>query len=271
MFKKIFFILLFFGISVGITKSEIVQEDYTISQDDILEITVYGEPDLSTTVRVAQDGTISYPLLGNIKVVDSTVRELENQLTELLGRDYLVNPQVKVFVTKYANITILGEVKNPGSYQMKENLVLTQAIALAGGFTSTAKTDSVKIIRVIDGKKEAVDVNFEQILEKALPDVTLKGNDTILVISYGQFSIMGQVVKPGVYNLKKGLTVVEAISLAGGFTPTAAQNAVKVNRKEKGKEVTIRVPVADIINSGDRNRDILVKENDTIVVPESFF
>lgn len=249
------------------------EKEYIISPNDILEITVYGEPDLSTSARVSQDGTIIYPLLGNIKVGDFTLRELEIIITHLLGQDYLVKPQVSIFVKEYAKISILGQVRGPGSYEMKESLTLTQAIALTGGFTNTANTSKVKIIRTAGDEKETLEINVDQILEKAAPDVEIKANDTIIVEEYGRFSIMGQVVRPGVYTLQRGLKVIEAINLAGGFTATAAQDGTRVIRVEGSeKKVTrMHVPVASIMKGGDTSKDIELKDGDTIVIPESFF
>jgi len=259
------------SLCLGQSGSKGSDKEYIISSDDILEITVYGEADLSITTRVSQDGTVSYPLLGNIKAADFTVRELEAYITDLLGQDYLVMPQVSIFVKEYAKISILGQVKAPGSYQMKENLTLTQAIALTGGFTPTADTSRVKIIRNIGGEKETLEVNVDQILEKSAYDIEIKANDTIIVGEYGRISIMGQVLKPGIYNLQRNLKVVEAISLAGGFTPTAALDATRVIRVEYGEKKVINVPVATIMRGGDSSQDILLQEGDTIVVPESFF
>jgi polysaccharide export outer membrane protein len=274
MMKKIalslFLLFLLAGLNPVIAQED-TEKDYNISTNDIIDITVYGESDLTTTVRVATDGTVSYPLLGDIKAEGYTVRQFESNITRMLGEDYLVNPQVKVFVKQYANISVLGEVKAPGSYQMREKLNLTEAVALAGGFTPSANSSNIKVIRTVGDKKETISVDFDKIMEKALADFILKSNDTIIVEPYGQFSIIGQVSKPGIYNLKKNLTVVQAIGLAGGFTPIAAQNATKLFREQNGKKVTIKIPIADIMASADKNRDLLIQKDDTIVVPESFF
>ncbi len=201
------------------------------------------------------------------------MRELEVIITHLLGQDYLVKPQVSIFVKEYAKISILGQVRNPGSYEMKESLTLTQAIALTGGFANTANTSKVKIIRTVGEEKETLEINVDQILEKAAADVEIKANDTIIVEEYGRFSIMGQVIRPGVYTLQRGLKVIEAINLAGGFTATAAQDGTRVIRVEGSeKKVTrMHVPVASIMKGGDTSKDIELKDGDTIVIPESFF
>jgi len=246
-------------------------EGYTISTNDILEISVYGEPDLSVTARVSQDGTVNYPFLGNIRAVGLTSREFGNNISDLLGEDYLVNPQVSVFIKEYAKISILGAVKMPGAYEMKDKLSLTQAIALASGFTDSADTSKVKIIREDKSGKQTFEVNVDQITDRSAEDVEIKAQDTIIVEEFGRFSVMGQVIKPGVYNLKKGLTVVEAVGLAGGFTNTASQNGTRVVRLVDGKKQIINVPVSDIMRGGDTSKDIMLQSGDTIVVPESFF
>lgn len=273
--KNIFFIaaiMAFFSCASSFAQAPGSEKDYTISSGNILEITVYQESDLSVTVRVANDGTISYPLLGNIQAAGMTVKELERHITALLEEDYLVIPQVSIFVKEYAKISILGQVRQPGSYEMKENMTLTQAIALTGGFSDTANSSKVKIIRNSQGKNETIEVNADQILNKSAEDVKLQANDTIMVEEYGRISIMGKVVKPGVYTLKKGLTTVEAISLAGGFSSTANPDGTRVIRvKENGEKQIIRVPVNNIMGGGDISKDLLLHDGDTIVVPESFF
>jgi polysaccharide export outer membrane protein len=247
------------------------KKEYVISPNDVLDLAIYEEPDLSVTVRVSQDGTINYPLLGNIKAVGLSIRQLEKNISDLLEKDFLVNPQVSIFVKEYATISILGQVAKPGSYEMKERLTLTQAIALAGGFTETANTKAVKVIHAAGGKRETIEVDIGRIMDKATPDAELKAGDTIIIEEAGRISVMGQVMRPGVYSLKRGITVVEAIALAGGFTPTAAQDGVRVIRIQDGKKKIILVPVASILRGGNKSRDITLESDDTIVVPESFF
>jgi polysaccharide export outer membrane protein len=245
--------------------------EYVISPDDIIETTVYGEPDLSAVSRVSQDGTIIYPLLGNIMAAGLTVRELERNITELLAEDYLVSPQVSVFIKEYGKISILGAIRTPGAYQAKERLTLTQVIALAGGFTEDANITNVKIIRAGMRGSDTMVVDVSQILDKAMGDIEIKPKDTIMVEEYGRFSITGQVMKPGLYKLKKDLTVTEAIIIAGGFTPAAAQNGTKLIREKDGQKTVVNVPVVSIAKSGDNSKDIMLQPGDAIVVPESFF
>ena len=248
-------------------------KEYVISPNDFLEITVYGEPDLSITVKVPQDGKITYPLLGSIKTTGLTVRDLEKTISDLLEQDYLVSPQVSIFVKEYGTVavSVLGQVKTPGSYEIRDNFSLTQVIARAGGFTENADTSKVKIMRGKGYDKEVIEVDADQIMRRSATDIVIKADDTIIVEECGKISIMGQVIRPGSYVLKRGLTAVGAISMAGGFTPTAAQNGTRVVRVENGVKRIIPVPAASIVKSGDTSRDVVLQADDTVIVPESFF
>lgn len=254
------------------------EKEYVISPNNILVIDVYQEPDLSVTVRVSQDGSITYPLLGNLRAVGLNVRELEKLITDLLSEDYIVNPQVSIFVKEYAKISVLGQVRTPGSYELKGGLTVIDAIALAGGFSDKADAENVKLVRTKNEVKQTIDINAKEIVDegKKERDILLEPGDLIIVGEFSEasvfVSVLGQVRSPGRYNFKKGLTVIEAVALAGGLTNTAAANGTKVIRvQEDGKKKTIPVPVGSILQGREKSRDILLEPNDTIVVPESFF
>jgi len=166
--------------------------DYEVDAGDVILITVYEQPDLTTKARVSSKGDITFPLLGTVQVKGLTVAEIEEVIRDLLERDYIVDPQVSVFIEDYR-------------------------------------------------------------VEKVF--------------------VMGFVNKPGEYELFKDrtTTVLEAITMAGGFKEGAAQNGTKIIRVENGEEVTIPIKVTDIIKRGDKTKDVPVKPGDIIVVPESFF
>lgn len=259
------------GVHVSFAAEEVeyVNREYVISTDDVIEVTVFGEPDLSITTRISRDGTINYPLLNNIKVSALTARQLEAYIAGLLRKDYLVDPQVNVVIKEYSKISILGEVKLPGSYQLKERMTLTQALALAGGFTQEADLSSIQIMRTATNKKETLTVDLDKIMSKVEPDIEVRPQDTIIVGEFGNFSVVGQVTKPGIYKLKKNLGVVDAIGIAGGFTATASPDGTKVIRVENGVKKVIVVPVARIMKGA--GTDVVLRTDDTLVVPESFF
>jgi polysaccharide biosynthesis/export protein len=171
---------------VATTKLPAVQNDYRIQPLDTIDVSVFNETDLSVQRRVSPQGYINYPLLGSVQVNGLTVGETETKLKDLLGRNYLVNPQVTVLVN-HANsrhLVILGQVKSPGSYDIgDEGLTLVQAIARAGGFTDVAATDRVNVIRSENGVEKKIVVNVAAIIKGAdrSKDLELKPDDVISV------------------------------------------------------------------------------------------
>lgn len=263
---KVFFFIVFSSLVFA-------QTDYQIGPEDVLIIHVYEEEDLSIEVRVSSDGYITYPLLGRVQAVGLTVYEVEQKLVDLLAKDYLVNPQVTVFVKEYSSIYVLGEVHKPGPYNLVPNTTLMKAISMAGGLTEFADQDRILVIRKVENKKNVFEISLSEITEEGLKekDIKLNPTDVIQVKRYENIYVLGQVNKPGEYVLKEELSVVESISLAGGFTKIAASNKVRVIRKEKGMQHVVEVPVADILKSGNTDKDVILKPNDVVMIPESFF
>jgi len=161
--------------------------EYIIGPENSLQIDVYyGKPDdrISQKVRVSSRGLITFPLLGEVEVQGLTITQLEKKLTELLQKDYLVNPQVTVFIEEYSTVSILGEVKKPGSYPIKGKLTVVELISLAEGFTKIASPNKVKVIRNLpDGSKQEIPVRVHDITQKGeqKDNVQLQGGDVVIV------------------------------------------------------------------------------------------
>jgi polysaccharide export outer membrane protein len=253
------------------------EDEYRICINDLLEISVYEERDLDKTVRVDANGAITYPLIGSLEVKGLTSKELESKITELLSRDYLINPQVSVFIKEYAKISILGQVSRPGAYELKSGLTVIDAVALGGGFTEKANVNSVKLVRIKGKDKLTIDIDVNEIVSKGHKekDITLEPGDLIIVGELSESAsfvvVLGQVKTPGRYSFKSGMTAIEAIALAGGLTEIAAANGTRITRFKDGKKYSIRVPVASILSGSSKARDVSLYPEDTIVVPESFF
>lgn len=134
------------AVITGITNS-----DYVLTPDDVVSISVFREPDLATQSRIASDGKVQLPLLGDVPVAGLTLRKARTLITQLYDADYLVEPQVYLSVVAYAQVkfTVLGQVAKPGSYQIGEGErpTVLEAIALAGGFTRIANRAKVEIKR----------------------------------------------------------------------------------------------------------------------------
>ena len=163
------------------------KSEYRLQPMDVLHITVYGQPDLTTRARVTADGHISFPLIGKVEVTGLTVQELEKKIKDALEEKYLVSAQVLVFIEEYhpKQVSVIGEVTKPGKYDMpgEREITLLEAIAMAGGFTKTADPKNTKIIRIENGEKKTIKINVNDITAKGEKDkdVTVRPEDIIFV------------------------------------------------------------------------------------------
>jgi len=228
-------------------------QDYVLGPRDVLNITVYDHKDLESKVRVSEDGKITYPLLGEISVSGLTVQGLERELTRRLADGYIIDPHVGVFVEEFRVVVyVTGEVKNPGSYPYEEGMTVIKAVSLAGGLTERAADGRISITRKGQGEKETA-------LLVGMHDL-VRPDDVLQVPEKRWVYVTGEVKKPGSYLYDDQMTILKAITLAGGLTDKAAPKRTEIIRKTDGKEATIRVKMEDSI-----------LPEDVIVVPESFF
>ena len=135
--------------------------NYRLAANDLIYIKVFEEDDLNSTLRITEDGSVIFPLIGAVKIGGLSVQAATRTIRDRLDARYLVNPQVTVTVLGYANrnVTVLGQVQHPGAFSMKDqgSIDLLHAIGLAGGFTRLANASRVTVKRTIDGR-EAVHV-----------------------------------------------------------------------------------------------------------------
>ena len=161
--------------------------DYKIRPLDLVDIRVFQEDDLTMTNKVSQAGTLTFPLIGSVKVSGLRVQEAEQLITDKLKDGYIRNPQVTILVKEYAarRVSVLGEVKKPGTVEIppEEALTLLQAVAYAGGFQNVAKTDEVIVRRMIDGKETKSKVNATRLMraDAAETDYPLEPGDIVYV------------------------------------------------------------------------------------------
>lgn len=354
------------GVVVSLGGAWAQSRDYRIGPGDVLRVAVYGHEDLTRLAVVAPDGQIPFPLIGQVAAVGLTPTELEGRLRDLLGRDYLVDPQVTVtvqeyrsqrvfvlgevekpgtyaltgrstlldvlsqaggparaagrqvvvvrfprsegpvtpgaagsttfrvnlkrlldgdgaeniplengdtvYVPKQVSFFVLGEVKKPGAYALEKDTSALEAITIAGGFSERAAPSVAKILRRrADGSQETLPVDLSGVDSRAR-EVVLAEGDTVLVPAGNSFYVLGEVKKPGAYQLEQAATAIEGVALAGGFTDKAAPNRTKIIRTHRdGRQETLFVDLNEIIKRGRKDKDVPLAANDVIVVPESYF
>jgi polysaccharide export outer membrane protein len=139
--------------------------DYYLGAGDRINISIYGEPDLTTNTKINKSGMISFPFLEDIKVLGLTTKQLENKIRAGLLGDYLIDPQVTVSIVEYRPFFIHGQVNRPGGYPYQDDLTLDKAIALAGGLAARASKTAWKITRIIDGKTVSIVGNVATLIQ----------------------------------------------------------------------------------------------------------
>lgn len=161
--------------------------DYRVGAQDLLEISVFGVPDLSRTVRVNSNGQISLPLVGGVQAGGRTIPELEHDIGEKLAKTYLQNPQVSVFVKEFTSqrITMEGALKSPGIYPITGKTSLLQAVAIAGGLDPLADMKGVVVFRQVNGKKMAAVFDLGKVQSGRSEDPRIYGDDVIVVEQSG--------------------------------------------------------------------------------------
>jgi polysaccharide biosynthesis/export protein len=248
--------------------------EYHVGVGDKLEINVFGHDDLSKIVEVRADGSINYPLIGDLEVAGKTVAEVDGEVTRILGKDYLVDPQVSVDVREYQSqwVTIIGEVRTPGKYVLKRNMRLIDLLAEAGGATKEAGSEILITRQTGDGTSRQIVVDRERLLTQDNQDSNppMRHGDIVSVSEKQVFYIRGEVAKPGAYLLDSDITVQKAISLAGGFTQFANRKQVDILRAGEGgiqEKLTVNLKA---IEDG-KKKDVPIHANDTIIVPRRIF
>ncbi|MDD3952810.1 MAG: polysaccharide export protein [Lentisphaeria bacterium] len=254
--------------------------DYRVGGFDVLDIVVYEEPDLSRKdVRVSADGYISFPLIGRVFVDGFATSEIERIIAEKLAEgQYLLDAHVAVMVVDYQSrkYMVLGSVSSPGTYPLRANERMLDAISKAGGIQLAKTSYEAVIIRSAgdgNGKKIAVHINLDSLMKKGDPlqNLALVDGDLIYIPVPENFYIIGQVHSPGAITYQGDITLVEAIGMAGGFTPIAARNRTRIIRVENGEEKIIYVKVDAITGEGKKTQDVQILPGDVIVVPESYW
>ena len=155
------------GVDAPIPSLMAGEGDYVLASGDTLDLMVYREPDLGMRSKIARDGRVQLPLLGEVKVAGMSVRDAQEHIRKLYDADYLVDPQIYLNIASYTQrkITVIGQVSRPGSYELQgnESLGILEAIGMAGGFTRIADTKNVVVKRRTGEKVETIKVNTKRL------------------------------------------------------------------------------------------------------------
>jgi polysaccharide export outer membrane protein len=239
--------------------------DVVLGAGDVVKASVYGSPDLAVETRVSQNGTLTFPLLGEVQVGGLTTQQAEKKIGGLLEKGgYLKKAQVNLLITTLASqqVSVLGQVNRPGRYPVDGPRKVLDLLALAGGIGPEGG-DMVSLVRTRNGQttRETIDV-VDMVRKGELNrDVEVAGGDIIFVERAPRAYITGEVQRPGPFRIERAMTVQQAVSAGGGLTMRGTQRGLQITRRDaNGVQHTMDAKTGD-----------LVQVDDVITVKESWF
>lgn len=269
-------------VCAGLTVGPLPAQVYEIGAGDVLRVSVTGQPGLSGEYPVDSTGMLGYPLVGKVKAAGLTTQALEKKLVTLLSDGYLKRPDVSISVKEFNSLRVFvtGEVGKPGPYALKGDRTLLTLMGDLGALQQDVGHEAVIVRPPESDSAEAVvptqaptgvypnevpgsqiiHVNLRELLSgNPAKNVDLLPNDTVYFPKVANIYITGHVARPGAIRFQEGLTVFQALTLAGGVTDKGSQK-VKIVRVVDGKPTEIKAKLTDVL-----------QPEDTIKVPERFF
>jgi polysaccharide export outer membrane protein len=267
---KFFYGLLFLlatalSLAVGVN-AHAQKKDYQLGAGDVVKITVFQNPDLTTETRVSESGAITFPLVGEVQVGGLPTSEAEKRLAQRLkDGGFVQQAQVNIVVKEFKSVqvSVLGQVNRPGRYPVEGAVnKITDMLALAGGVTPIGG-DTLTLVTTRSGKEQRMEIDLPAMFNSGdfSKDMAVSNGDLIFVPRAELFYIYGEVQKPGGYRLERNMTVMQALSVGGGLTVRGTERRVKLHRRDESGKVTVWQPkLTDFVRS-----------DDVIYVNESFF
>ena len=269
--------------------SAVVDPDYVLGPEDVVNIDVFNVPELSKSVRIANDGAISLPLIGRVQAAGLTAEQLQQDLREKWGENYLQDPQVTVFVQEFKAkpVSVIGAVEKPGLYPLAGSRTLVEMLSMAGGFGKKGTSPAGRTVLVtrksgfgdlqpVDGMhmrgSDQLEIDLNRLLstrDEAL-NIEVKPLDIISVSKAEVVYVVGAVKRAGGFVLedRPTMTVLQAVAMAEGLTGTAAKGSARILRTNPdGSKTEIPINLGNILRG--KGQDTTLAANDILFVPES--
>jgi polysaccharide export outer membrane protein len=266
-----------------------IGSNYILGPEDVIKIDVFNVPELSKTVRIANDGTISLPLIGRVQAAGLTSEQLRKELADKWGENYLQDPQVTVFIDQFKAMpaSVIGAVEKPGLYPLTGRRTLIEMLSMAGGFGKKGTSAAGRTVLVtrksgfgdlqpVDGMHvrgpDQIEIDLNRLLytrDEAL-NIEMKPHDIISVSKAEVVYVTGAVKRPGGFVLedRPTMTVLQAVAMAEGFTGTAARKSARILRNNQdGSKTEVPINLSKIIKG--KAQDTTLAANDILFVPDS--
>ncbi|MDH0863440.1 polysaccharide export protein EpsE [Mitsuaria sp. GD03876] len=240
--------------------------EYRLGSGDALKISVFQNPDMTLETRVSEAGTISFPLLGLVRIGGLTVSDAEAKIADGLRKgNFVKQPQVTILVVKVTGnqASVLGQVNQPGRYPLEvADTRLTDLLANARG-VSAAGGDTLVLTGARGGKPFRMEIDLPTLFGQSgrEQDVIVQNGDVLWVDRYPMVYIYGEVQKPGQIRLERGMTLLQGLAAGGGLTLRGTDRGIRVHRKDTAGKVQELKPAMDES----------LKDGDVIYVRESLF
>ncbi len=216
--------------------------EYKLSPGDVVSVTVFGEPDISVgSVRVPLSGVYNYPLIGELNLLDQTTASLAKVLESKLRAGFLSDPKVSVNIVQYRPVIVTGSVNNAGAINYQEGMTVRILSALAQVDMNSLDMSGIKI------QRNSSTFNPSNLDSPILPGDIISFQAPINKSDY--YYIYGEVNRSGKYEYEDGLTIEQAIIIAGGYTPFASKRNIKV--RHSGVEDTVKAKLHETVEPGD--------------------
>ncbi len=262
--RAIFLLIGWIIAALGPALNAFAGEEYLLGGGDTVTVTVYDQPDLSTQARISNKGTITFPLLGEVPIAGLSAEQAGRKLARLLEQGgYLKHPQVSVAVKEFQSqkIPVMGEVNTPGEYSLSGESRVVDLISQAGGLKPDA-ADVIVVVKKEGDKSVRHEIDMLRFYAGDMSqNIHVSKGDFILVPKMDTFYIHGEVKRPGMYRLERGMTVMQALSVGGGISDRGSLSGMKVTRTKKdGSTEKVGVELTDKL-----------KPNDVLYVKERLF
>lgn len=242
------------------------KNDYRLGAGDAVRITVFQNPDLSVEGRVSENGSISFPLIGNVALGGLSIGAAEKKIADALkSGGFLRQPQVNIVLVQMrgSQASVLGQVNRPGRFPLETaNIRVSDMLALAGG--ATAQADDVVILTgVRDGQpvRKLIDIPALFLGNQSQDDILVMAGDTLYVQKAPVFYIYGEAQRSGAFRIERGMTVMQGLATGGGPTARGTENRLQLHRRDANGVVQKLSPALTD----------LLQPNDVIYVRESLF
>jgi polysaccharide biosynthesis/export protein len=231
--------------------------EYRLSPGDVVRITVYQSPDLSLETRIGEAGTISYPLLGSVRLGGLGVTQAEKAIADgLRSGNFLRQPQVSLLVVQVrgSQVSVLGQVGRPGRYPVETaDMRLSDLLATAGGI-APGGADVVTLVGTRNGQPFRREMDLQSIVrsERRADDLFVQNGDVLFVDRAPVVYIYGEVQRPGTLRLERGMSLMQVLAASGGITARGTEKGMRIHRKgADGKTQVLQPTMEDQLRADD--------------------